>query len=84
MPTCSEADLWRDAPVWKYYKDPAKTARSTKNYDNKEEANLRAAQEGGIVLEKPGEVRACNYCAALPVCQQAKGYVEDGSLILAR
>lgn len=84
MPTCSEADLWRDAPVWKYYKDPAKTTRSTKNYDNKEEANLRAAQEGGIVLEKPGEVRACNYCAALPVCQQAKGYVEDGSLILAR
>lgn len=82
MPPCGDADLWRDTPVWKYYKNPDKTSRSTKNYDNKEDAYARAAQDGGIVLEKKGEVRACNYCAALPICQQAQGYVADGSLIL--
>lgn len=84
LPMCSDKDLWRDDPVFKYYKNPAKLTRSTKNFESKEEAYARLAEDGGvgIVLEKPGEVRACKYCAAFPVCKQKDAYLADGTLSL--
>ena len=82
LPPCSDNDLWRDAPQWKYYKNPEKTARSTKNFDNKQDAYIKLAEDGnkGIVKEVPGEVKACKYCAAYPICTQKDEYISDGSL----
>lgn len=84
LPRCSDKELWRDEPVWKYYKDPTKTARSTKNFDNKAEAHARLAADGGkgMVVEVPGLAKACLYCHALPICSQAAEMVADGSLVL--
>lgn len=84
LPRCTDKDLWRDEPVFKYYKNPTKLTRSTKNFDTKEEAYARMAEDGGvgIVLEKPGEVRACKFCRAFPVCEQKDAYLADGSLVL--
>jgi len=84
IPYCDDADLWRSEPVWKYYKNPQKTNRSTKNFDNKHDAYLRLAEDGnvGMVLEQPGQVTACKYCAAFNACSQKDQLVAAGDLQL--
>lgn len=83
MPECTSKELWRNAPIWKYYKNPAKTdGRSTKNFTNPIEAGNRLSADGGvgIVKEIPGQVKACNYCDAYTICKQKDNYLADGSL----
>ena len=74
IPECSDEDLWRDDPKFKYYSDPAKAAlggRSTKNFDNQADAEIHKANLGkGAIVAVPGLVRACNYCPAAPICSQ--------------
>lgn len=84
IPVCTDEDLWRKAPVWKYYKDPTKTTRSTKNFDTAAEALVRLAEDGhkGSVVEVKGEVVACKYCSALSVCKQKDQYILNETLKL--
>ena len=84
LPLCTDEDLWRSGPVFKYYKNPDKTARSTKSFDTKQEAMVRMAEDGGkgIVLEKPGQVTACKYCNAFSLCSQKDALVAQGDLVL--
>lgn len=84
IPLCSDDDLWRSAPVFKYYKNPEKTTRSTKNFDTKQEAYIRLAEEGGkgLVLEKPGQVTACRYCPAFAACSQKDALIAQGDLLM--
>ena len=84
IPLCSDDDLWRSAPVFKYYKNPEKTTRSTKNFDTKQEAYIRLAEEGGkgLVLEKPGQVTACKYCPAFSACSQKDALTAQGGLLM--
>lgn len=84
IPACSDEDLWRSDPVWKYYKNPQKMSRSTKNFDSKQEAYLRLSEDKnvGVVIEQPGQVTACKYCKAFPVCTQKDALVASGDLIL--
>lgn len=80
MPECTDEELWRSAPQFKYYADPAKTdGRSTKNFDSLSEANAFMAGKGkGIVITKPGEVKRCGYCPAFDACKQKDRYFENG------
>lgn len=82
IPACTDEELWRSEPQWKYYRDPKKTTRSTKNFDNKQEAYLRMAQDGnvGVIVEVPGKAVACKYCPAFPVCKQAQALITAGDL----
>lgn len=81
LPVCNDDDLWRTEPVWKYYGDPAKLGRATKNFDTKPEADGHLISKGkGIVLEAKGMVKRCNYCPAFTVCKQKDEYLADGSL----
>lgn len=84
LPPCSDDELWRSEPVFKYYKNPAKTARSTKNFDTMQDAMLRLSEDGnvGIVKEVPGQVTACRYCPAFAACTQKDQLVAAGDLIL--
>ena len=83
LPLCSDKDLWRSDPVFKYYKNPEKTARSTKNFPTRAEANIRLAEEGvGMVLEQPGQVTACKYCSAFSICSQKDDLIAKGDLII--
>lgn len=79
LPECTDKELWRSEPQYKYYSDPTKTdGRSTRNFDTHSEANAFLAEKGkGIVKVIPGEVKACNYCAAYSVCQQRKLYFAE-------
>lgn len=84
LPFCTDKELWRKEPVYKYYKNPEKMSRATKNFETLSEANTRLAQDGGvgIVVEKKGEVVACKYCDAFDLCTQKDKYIADGTLII--
>ena len=82
LPECSEEDLWRSEPIYKYYADPTKTTgRSTKNFDSEQEANAFRAEKGkGIVIAKPGVVKACGYCPCAPICGQYQRLLASGDI----
>lgn len=73
MPPCTDKELWRSDPQYKFYNDPLKVSgRSTKNFDNIHDANQFMADKGGkgIVITIPGEAKACNYCQIYNICKQ--------------
>lgn len=84
IPLCDDTELWRSEPQFKYYKNPDKTVRSTKNFDTMQDAMLRLSEDGnvGIVKEVPGQVTACKYCPSFAVCTQKDQLVAAGDLIL--
>jgi hypothetical protein len=79
IPECTDEELWRSDPKFKYYADPTKTAgKSTKNFDTLVEANQfwRVDKAGkGIVITVPGEVKRCGYCDAYDACTQKNRYL---------
>lgn len=84
LPLCTDEDLWRSEPVFKYYKNPANTKRSTKNFDNKQDAYVRLSEDGnvGTVIEQPGQVTACKYCSAFSICSQKDQLIAAGDLVM--
>lgn len=84
IPECGDEDLWRSELVFKYYKNPAKTQRSTANFDTRGEAMLRYANDGsvGLVKEVPGQVVACKYCPAFAGCTQKDRLIASGDLLM--
>jgi hypothetical protein len=84
LPLCSDEDLWRSAPVFKYYKNPGKTLRSTKNFETMHDARLRFIEDGnvGFIKEVPGDVTACKYCPAFGICTQKDALIQSGDLVL--
>lgn len=82
LPECTDEDLWRKPDVYKYYKDPMKMIRSTKNFDSFSEAVQRLKDDGsvGTIVTVKGAVEACKYCKSFTVCKQKDRYILDGSL----
>jgi len=81
IPDCTPVELWQDDPVFKYYRDPTKTLKSTKNFTDLGAANARLASEGkGIVKTFKGLVKKCNYCSAQSVCKQREAIQLAGNL----
>jgi hypothetical protein len=73
IPECTDSELWRSDPAYKYYSDPAKTSgRSTKNFDNMADARAFQSEKSGkgVIITVPGEAKRCAYCDAAPVCSQ--------------
>ena len=84
LPECTDEELWATTTIFKYYKNPNKLDRSTKNFDTLGAANSRLTTEGsvGIVKEVKGQVKACTYCNALNVCDQARQLIVQGRLLV--
>lgn len=85
IPECTDEDLWRSDPYYKYYKNPEKVGgRSTKNFDIKQEAYARHAEDGhkGVVIEVLGHVTACKYCPGFMACSQKDRLIASGDLAM--
>lgn len=84
IPECNDDELWRSEPVFKYYKNPTKMQRSTKNFETKQEAYQRLAEDGhvGVVVEQPGQVTACKYCSGFSLCTQKDKLITSGDLLV--
>ena len=78
LPECSDEELWRSDPVFKYYADPTKTAgKSTKNFNNMNDARVYQSSEKagkGIIKTVPGSPKRCDYCEAFSICTQKDQY----------
>lgn len=76
LPECTDEELWRSEPKFKYFSDPTKAntpgARSTKNFDNMMDARTFQAEKGGkgAIVMVPGEPKRCGYCPAFNGCTQ--------------
>lgn len=84
LPLCEAHHLWQDAPTYKYYKNPAKTTRSTANFNTMAEAQIRLIEDGsiGIIKEVAGTCKGCMYCDAFSLCSQKDALIASGSLKL--
>ena len=84
LPECTDEELWASKNVYKYYKNPAKTLKSTSNFDTMDEAIVRKHADGnvGVIKTRPGEVRRCVYCPVEGVCEQARKLEQEGRLNL--
>jgi len=82
LPPCTQKELWQDNTVYKYFKDPNKTKRATRNYDSYPEAHTHLIKDGsvGVVQEFHGKVKRCGYCNAFDLCKQKDVYIEQGIL----
>ena len=85
IPPCNDEELWRSEPKFKYYKNPDKTARSTKNFHTMQDAQLQYIEDGsvGLVKEVPGQVTACKYCPAFAACTQKDQLIASGDLLMS-
>lgn len=90
LPLCTDEDLWRTEPVFKWYKNHDKdtvatASKSTKNFGTDLEARTHMMTVGkgaGIVVEKPGQVNACKYCPGFAACSQKDALIAAGDLVL--
>ena len=81
---CTDEELWATEETFKYYKNPNKLDRSTKNFKTMNEALVRKSADGdvGIIKTVPGEVKACRYCPVVGICTQAETMLAEGRLVL--
>ncbi len=81
IPECTPEELWISAPKYKYYANAEKVSgRSTKNFDDKQEAMdywHKTKGSAGVVLTEQGAPKRCGYCNAFPVCSQREKYNND-------
>jgi len=84
LPECSDDELWASETVYKYYKNPAKTDRATKNFATLNAALTKKSRDRdvGIIKTVPGEVKACRYCQVVSICEQAERMMAAGRLVL--
>ena len=87
LPPCTDKDLWRSEPQFKYYKKPENAnngSRSTKNFETLLEANQHKVKDGdvGIVKIVPGQVKGCLYCDGFAGCKQKDQLIASGDLIV--
>lgn len=82
LPLCTDKELWRKEDVFKYYKNPASTGRSTRTVATYHEARELFIKDGSVgrIDTVKGTVQACNYCAAFTLCTQKDKLIETGEL----
>ena len=83
LPYCTDEELWRDAPAYKFYAK-VDSKRATKVCDTYAEAHAVFMERGatGIIKEFPGRVKRCAYCDGKTLCTQKNQYIEEGLLTL--
>lgn len=80
IPECTDAELWRSDPKYKFYSNPEKMVKATKNFDSMQEARAYQVEKGGIgkIVTVPGEAKRCDYCSAFDGCTQKDRLGKNG------
>ena len=84
LPLCTKEQLWQRDTVYKYYKSGKVGTKSTKNFTNFAEAQMRLIKDGpgGLIVPIYGEVKKCPYCDGFSICSQAKQLLDAGLIQL--
>jgi Txe/YoeB family toxin of Txe-Axe toxin-antitoxin module len=80
LPYCTKEELWATDEVFAVYKTDAK--RATKLCDSLEEAQAYKQNKKivGMIQKRSSKMRRCNYCPALPFCNQGQTYANKNLL----
>ncbi len=85
IPPCTSKELWQKPKTYAYFRK-VNNKRATKTYktDEYQQALDRMVSDGstGHIETRPGSVKFCNYCTALPICKQAESYIQNGLLVV--
>ena len=81
LPDCTKEELWTRDEKFAVMKNPA-ALKAMKLFDEEKEANQFAADNGAVVVHRPGKAVRCGYCTAAPFCEQfqrlkAEGLIDD-------
>lgn len=81
MPDCTPEEVWQRESKWAYYQSGDTTKRATK-VGTYAECVAKKTEKGdiGIVVERPGQVTFCNFCAGASLCKQKDTYIHAGLL----
>lgn len=81
LPECTKEDLWQDNTTFAYYKNPT-GKRATKVFDNYTDAHTQFMKNNavGVIKERRGKVKRCNYCNGYDLCTQKDTYLANGLL----
>lgn len=88
LPPCSDKELWRKPDQYRYFSKVENAdkpgARSTKNFDNEQDAIIFMSEKGnaGAIRVKKGQVTACKFCEGFLACKQAQALIASGDLVL--
>jgi len=79
---CTPEELWQSESSWAYYGNVDKLdGRATKKFDNYQEAVKHKNEKGkGVIIERPGLIKFCNYCNGASLCTQKDTYIAAGLL----
>lgn len=88
LPTCTEEELWLDITKDKhrYYKDSSKMTRATKVFKGPTaqrdlyEYSQKNHAPNSIVVSEKAQAKACEYCKAVSICDQAEELHAQGRL----
>ncbi len=81
LPECTPEQMWQQPPVFKYFKNPLKTAgRSTRTSSDFAEIQSRYLADGsvGVIQTVESKPRRCDpkYCDAYHICTQKDKYID--------
>lgn len=85
IPACTPEELWETQTKYKVFKTEKSTRAmngGVKNTRAEAEAFLASKNGNGVITTFPGQVKRCNWCSAINVCDQAKAYIQSGQLII--
>jgi hypothetical protein len=81
LPLCSDEELWLDPAKFAYYKNPAAdpSSRASRVFDTYAEAtsHMGAQKNGGKIIVRKGEPKACSYCRAASICEQFANWAKS-------
>lgn len=80
---CTPEELWQAESKWAFYANPQKMdGRASKVFTDYKEAVAHKAAKGdtGVIQERVGQVKRCNFCAGAPLCTQKDTYIAAGLL----
>jgi hypothetical protein len=82
IPNCTPEEVWQRQSKWAYYQDPNKIGgRASRVFDSYDEAVIhKNTKNVGVIMERPGQVTFCNFCAGASLCKQKDDYINAGLL----
>jgi hypothetical protein len=82
LPPCLPEELWQAESTWAYYSSADKIGGRAGKVST-EYAEIAAhynSKGSGVVIERPGKIKFCNFCAGSDICKQKDAYIASGLL----
>ena len=80
LTACTREELWMSDDKFAVYKRGGKKASKLCDTRQAAEQYIQIKKIAGHIQHRPAKVKRCNYCSALPFCNQGQSYQKQGLL----